>query len=791
MSVGQGGLILLANKTQYAWRRIHQHSYEMNHWDNQFPQILPPGYCEKVYVEWDSNPRDNDSAGEVTYELENSNGHRFQIWARGRKRSHEGAELGLSIYFDNLATAQQAKGSWINLGWQHDGTVGFFLSGNVHCFNASSITSNAKWMSLVDGERKLTELTIPGTHDTCTYRLNSGILNSTSDDPGETAHLLLPYLSEALGSLLGALGGFLLGLGIRAITLDVIKNITLTQDLDVAAQLERGIRFLDIRLNVGSNDQLRVYHGDVPLVLAFKDVLQTCYDFLNRNPSETIIMSINHEVSSAPDETFDRALNALIGEKPDYWYTGVQVPALEAVRKKIILFRRYRLSSAIDGGKLGIDASYWEDNGRFQHTNGDHVAFDIQDRYKNYHLAVVSDKFYDYVRPWLDRAQKDASANTLFLNFTSGTEGLYPRSIANGAWTPRFRGVNGLLSDWLVARKENRRLGIIPMDFPESPDKGVLPNQLVYRNDLNHYETRLAYGCIYEIHAVQDTGKSLHVQNNSSQPGAAVILHYTTGGRNTQWKLADGRRGSFVLRPQNAPELALDVNGGKTENKTPIIVSGFHDGANQKWKIESAPSDSRYFTLKPLHARQKALELFGVNTDNGTPATLYDSNDSAAQKWAFLMVGFAPNARYSISHRCATRKCLERKAPQGGSPDYMIPQLEPDKSRENAQQHWVLAPVPIEEGWYYIEVPEYPQQVLDIEGAKTDNGTKALVYYKNGGDNQKWRIESCGNGYFALCPKHAPSKVLELSGARTADGTQPSLYSANGSVPQQWILRSI
>jgi hypothetical protein len=45
--------------------------------------------------------------------------------SRGRKRSHEGAELGLSIYFDNLATAQQAKGSWINLGWQHDGTVGF------------------------------------------------------------------------------------------------------------------------------------------------------------------------------------------------------------------------------------------------------------------------------------------------------------------------------------------------------------------------------------------------------------------------------------------------------------------------------------------------------------------------------------------------------------------------------------------------------------------------------------------------------------------------------------------
>jgi len=138
-AMGQGGLILLVNKTPYAWNRTNQKSYNMNHWDNQFPEVLLPGVCEKVYVEWESSPDDHDDAGEIFYELAETGGLKFQIWSRGRKRDKEGADSGLSVYFENLVTGQQPRRSWLNLGWQHDGYVGFVLTGNVHSFYSSAI----------------------------------------------------------------------------------------------------------------------------------------------------------------------------------------------------------------------------------------------------------------------------------------------------------------------------------------------------------------------------------------------------------------------------------------------------------------------------------------------------------------------------------------------------------------------------------------------------------------------------------------------------------------------------
>src|ERR1700677_2500076 len=154
-----------------------------------------------------------------------------------------------------------------------------------------------------------------------------------------------------------------------------------------------------------------------------------------------------------------------------------------------------------------------------------------------------------------------------------------------------------------------------------------------------------------------------------------------------------------------------------------------------------------------------------------------------------MMVGFASNRVYTLSPRCAARSCFVGRIVPGGVGTRLNYGIQP--ANGGTEQQWKLELVPNEDGWYYIVAVAPSGGVLDVEGAKTNDRATTIVHIKNGGDNQKWRIESCGNGYFVLRPKHAQNKVLELYEANTANGAQPSLYSANGSVAQQWILRPI
>src|SRR5262249_19256178 len=93
------------------------------------------------------------------------------------------------------------------------------------------------WMLNVPGDLLLSQLTIPGTHD-------SGAL----------------YWGDAVE--------------------------TQTQTID--SQLANGIRFLDIR-GRHMNDVLYIHHDAFPQYLLFDAVQKMCHDFLEANPSECIV----------------------------------------------------------------------------------------------------------------------------------------------------------------------------------------------------------------------------------------------------------------------------------------------------------------------------------------------------------------------------------------------------------------------------------------------------------------------------------------------------------------------
>ena len=112
------------------------------------------------------------------------------------------------------------------------------------------------WMADMPDAVRLSEISIPGTHDSMTYRCGTGLFTCSQHDATDT------------------------------------------QDLTIKQQLEAGIRFLDIRLRkndaLGSDNWFFVgHHGIVNLQVTFDTVLKDVTNFLDAHPEETVLMRIN------------------------------------------------------------------------------------------------------------------------------------------------------------------------------------------------------------------------------------------------------------------------------------------------------------------------------------------------------------------------------------------------------------------------------------------------------------------------------------------------------------------
>lgn len=144
------------------------------------------------------------------------------------------------------------------------------------------------------------------------------------------------------------------------------------QAVSPRAQLDNGVRFFDIRLQVDGPDKLQLVHGVFPISLTgskmFRELVDTVLSFLNDNPSETVIISAKREgTGSATDDDLARALrDNYVNRDRERWWVDPNIPSLGAARGKIALMRRFMLPDEMrgehDGRGWGLDAESWEDN---------------------------------------------------------------------------------------------------------------------------------------------------------------------------------------------------------------------------------------------------------------------------------------------------------------------------------------------------------------------------------------------------------------------------------------------
>lgn len=218
-------------------------------------------------------------------------------------------------------------------------------------------------------------------------------------------------------------------------------------------QLNNGVRFFDIRLQVDGPDKLQLVHGVFPISLTgpkhFSELLDDVYAFLRDNPSESVMISAKREgTGSATDQQLARALHDnVVGRAADRWWVDPAIPSMGAARGKIVLMRRFCLEDGMkgehDGRGWAIDAESWADNTPCD----EHGSVCVQDFYEVLETENI-DKKIEYARAQCARASERDNpvpgVNTdrdhpvppgpFFINFLSASnfwkKGCWPEKIA-------------------------------------------------------------------------------------------------------------------------------------------------------------------------------------------------------------------------------------------------------------------------------------------------------------------------------------------------------------------------
>lgn len=504
------------------------------------------------------------------------------------------------------------------------------------------------WMSYLDGNKKISELTIPGTHDTMTYTITKGLIKG------------LP--NEALEGILASLiTNFPLGpLSLASIVaVEVIYRCTNCQTLTLQGQLEAGIRFLDIRLRKEGN-KLEAFHGGIRLHINFDEIQDVCINFLNANPEETIIVSIkNDDQKQENTEDIYSSLWPSVNSAKykDYWYTRDEIPVLKDVRKKMVLLRRFY--SKVQPHSVGIDAwGGWPKNG---HDLIKHACkIDVQDAYGSYVIGQQDKKFKLHVKPQLEAASNDKGSDTLYLNFTSGTNGVYPKTLATG-YLSLFEGTNSLLYRYLLNHAAHR-YGIVAMDFPEYPNSENLVHKLILSNDFSKSVSEIKDEFIYEIRNGLGFDSCLDVWLNKKDAGSEVKISRVHGGNNQSWKFRyvshdeHGRRYGRLI-PQSAPGLVLDVD--QHSGARPVTFIRKESASNNDQVFLLQYSGEGYFMIRPRGPLNKVLDVPAVNEMAFGDIALSDCSgpgaNSAGQKWKLHPVLYKNQARALHVYQSASR----------------------------------------------------------------------------------------------------------------------------------------
>jgi len=278
----------------------------------------------------------------------------------------------------------------------------------------ANLSHHPSWMAGIPDGVNITSLSIPGTHDTMTFHVDSRVLQC--------------------------------------------------QNWNLTVQMTAGLRYFDIRGRVHRNEVL-IYHGKKYTGYTLKKVLLEMFNFLDQNPSEVLIMRLKKEGPPIGRDavSYEAALNHTRLTDKDtkngaqkhlalYQDSSKPIPTVGQLRGKIFLLQDFQCAK---NAQYGLT---WA---------GPQMV--LEDKF-----SISSQRHLDVkwaaIQQALDRANADPLDNKhLYLTHLSAADGVLPIQAAAGTEGKTPVGMNLRTGQWLdshVDAKGSVRTGIVIFDFP-------------------------------------------------------------------------------------------------------------------------------------------------------------------------------------------------------------------------------------------------------------------------------------------------------------------------------------
>ncbi|KAL2889869.1 1-phosphatidylinositol phosphodiesterase [Ceratocystis lukuohia] len=266
---------------------------------------------------------------------------------------------------------------------------------------------NPRWMSTVRDDVLLSQLSIPGTHNSMTNNIGKPELQS--------------------------------------------------QRVPIDTQLLSGIRYFDISGRI-VNDDLKVYHRNTPTGYNFGQVFGSIFGFLDANPREVVILRIKKEHLGDRTSSFSQVLKnyfapgTALGNAAAsrLYYPGADVskiPTLGQLRGRLVILQDFKKKKQF--GYFGIPwSSSTISSYSFRPSPGN----------------ILKGLRWGFTKCSIWNAGR-SNTKKLFVTHTTVSIGARPIDIAAGGSNVNDVGMNRYLGEYIY-RGNAGRIGVIAMDFP-------------------------------------------------------------------------------------------------------------------------------------------------------------------------------------------------------------------------------------------------------------------------------------------------------------------------------------
>ncbi|PEV64345.1 hypothetical protein CN423_14960 [Bacillus cereus] len=565
----------------------------------------------------------------------------------------------------------------------------------------------SEWMQKIPDSWTLAQMSIPGTHDSGTFKLK-GMIN---------------------------------------------RIWAKTQDRDFHQQMHMGVRFFDIRGRVTDDNTIVLHHGSIYLKVTLHQFINQAKWFLKDYPSETIIMSLKEEYEAMPGakDTFVDTFEKRYFKDSIFLKKEGNITMGDA-RGKIVLLRRYA------GGKMvgGYRNFYWDDNKTFTSTTNGNIKVTVQDQYN----VKQSKKKVAIKDMLIDTAVNDFDPNHIHINFISvssgGTDFSSPYYFASclNKWTAGFVKESGRKAGWVIMdyvgdewnpklywdvidtnfHHQNRYKiktalnGTSGVDIPVNQDPDGNRNVHLYNDnstkrhqwDIHYNEIRKAY----QIHCVEDPTKVLAWNDNNGSKNVFVTKNQDKD--ESYWRLEDVGNSYYIIENYKDSNLVLDVKGAKTDNYTPIQVHERNETNAQKFKLKPVIIQGVYKIKTALNGTS-GVDVSNLGNKN---VQLYQDNTITRSHWKFQ---YNKNKdAYQIVNLWFKNEVMAWNDYKGSKNVFVT------KNHGRDEHYWRLEDVG--DGYYIIKNYKNPNFVLDVADANTNNNTNIQVHEKNKTNAQKFKL---------------------------------------------------